>query len=157
MGAESGSGSGSIAGTLARLDGGIDSGRSYQGTDSGTPDPIDAGNPSSCGGTRQLGLCWYLADADTSCSSECAYKGGFDNRALGYIGTPSQGGSLSECAQVLAALGRQGSVAEATQQIGLGCHVWNNGDLWWLQSPAFSASTATPKGTGAQIACACQH
>jgi hypothetical protein len=121
------------------------------------PRPVDAGSPARCGGAEQFELCWYLAAADTSCNSECMDKGGFDSRALGYIGTPGQGGSLSECTQVLDALGRPGMVAEATQQIGLGCHVWNNGDLWWLQSPAFSVNAATPEGTGARIVCACQR
>jgi len=123
--------------------------------DAATPLPLDAGDPTSCGGAPQFNLCWYLAAEDTSCNNECANKGGVDNRAPNYIGTPNQGGSEQQCEQVLTALGRPGTVARGTQQDGLGCHLWNNGDRWWLQSPAFNPAAATPEGTGARIACAC--
>lgn len=167
-----GSGSGSGAGGGGGGGGGsaVDGGLPYQGDastmtmiDAATPmpvdagTPIDAGNPVSCGGARQFDLCWYLAAEDTSCNDECADKGGFDSRALAYVGTENQGGSELQCEQVLTAVGRPGTVAIGTQQIGLGCHLWNNGDRWWLQSPAFSANAATPQGTGARIACACSR
>jgi hypothetical protein len=158
------SGSGSVAGTTAAADSGIDAGPPYQGDaatdltmDATVSMPLDAGNPASCGGARRFELCWYLAQEDTSCNSECANKGGFDPRALSYIGTAAQGGSAEQCEQVLTALGEPGPVSPGTQQIGLGCHLWNNNDRWWLQSPTFSPNAATPEGTGARITCACQN
>lgn len=120
--------------------------------DSGT----DARTPPMCEGQLVFGLCWYLARADTSCNDACAIHSGFDTRALGYIGIPSQGGSQAECQQILTMLGRSGTVGVATRpDDGLGCHVWSNGTLYWLQSPAFDPNAASPSGTGARIACAC--
>jgi hypothetical protein len=153
-GSNAGAGAGSSAGVGAAADSGIDAGLPYQG-DAGTM--TDAGNAIDCGGALQFNLCWYLAAADTSCTNECTNKGGVDSRAPNYIGTPAQGGSTAECEQVLTALGRPGPVAAGTQEDGLGCHLWNNGDRWWLQSPAFSANASTPNGTGARIVCACQR
>jgi hypothetical protein len=116
---------------------------------------IDAG-VLPCGGARVFGLCWYLAGTDTSCSDACTSRGGFDPRAIEYIGTPSQGGSAAECQQVMIALGRSGTVGAAERpDKGLGCHLWNDGALYWLQSPSFEPTAVTPAGTDVRLACAC--
>jgi hypothetical protein len=119
-------------------------------------DAPDANKPSPCSGQSTFGLCWHLASEDTSCNDECANKGGFDSRALGYIGIAAQGGSQVECMQIFQALGQSGSVVVATRQdSGLGCHLWNDGTLYWLQQPAFTPDSAAPRGTRARIVCAC--
>jgi hypothetical protein len=105
-------------------------------------------------------MCWYLAAGDKSCNEACATTGGFDTRAFTYIGTPSQGGSLSECKQILTALGHAGTVVEATQTsgLGIGCHVWTDGRLYWLSDPAFDpAAKANTPDHNSHIACACMN
>lgn len=118
---------------------------------------VDASMPA-CGGERVFGLCWYLAKASTSCNQECSSKGGFDTRALQYVGTPNQGGSLDECTEILTALGHPATVIAAMRSDGqgLGCHVWGStNDNYWLVSPPFSPSIAAPSGTAVRIACSC--
>jgi hypothetical protein len=118
---------------------------------------VDASMPA-CGGERVFGLCWYLAQANTSCNQECSNKGGFDTRAVPYVGTADQGGSIEECAEILTALGKPKAVVAAKRSDGngLGCHVWSNGtDTYWLVDPPFSPSAAVPSGTAVRIACAC--
>jgi len=83
--------------------------------------------------------------------------GGFDDRAFAYIGTPGQGGSLSDCSEILSALGHPGRVMQATRPNGegLGCHVWPDGTNYWLSDPNFDPTDASPSGTPVQIACGC--
>lgn len=145
--------------------GGTDAGLPYKAPDAAIMDAaaadagttLDAGALPSCGGERVFGLCWYLSADDTSCNTECATKGGFDARALNYVGVPNQGGSQAECSAILRALGLPGTVSIGTQRIGLGCHRWSDGALWWIQSPAFSPTVAAPSGTNVRVACACQR
>ncbi|MET0340545.1 MAG: hypothetical protein ABW252_06065 [Polyangiales bacterium] len=127
-------------------------------TDAATP--ADAGADAgtfACAGQRLLGLCWYLGAVDQSCDQACAARGGFDTRTASHVGTSSQGGSLAACMQILAALGRTGPVEEGmrSDDFGLGCHFWPNGDMWWLTRPSFRPSAASPAGTGVRIACGC--
>jgi len=126
-------------------------------TDSATDASTDAAvkdGAASCGGTVVFGLCWYITAFATSCNRHCASHGGFDTRTASYIGTPSQGGSLNNCRNILGALGYSTNVAEGTQASGggFGCHVWSGGDKWWLSSPNFVPSIS---GASVNIACAC--
>ncbi|HKU38618.1 MAG TPA: hypothetical protein VJR89_10740 [Polyangiales bacterium] len=138
----------------ASLDASLDASQDA-GLDAGS----DAATAPACNGERVFGLCWYLAKANLSCSQECSSRGGFDARALEYIGTPTQGGSVEECSEILAALGKAATVVAAmrSDRYGFGCHVWSETDSYWLVAPAFSASTAAPSGTPVRIACACMR
>ena len=109
----------------------------------------------ACAGKRVLDLCWYLGAQGASCDQTCRDKGGFDARSIKRVGTSGQGGSLRACTQVLATLGYSGNVTPGYRDdgVGLGCHIWEERDLWWLDTmpdfnPAASISIAT-------IACAC--
>ncbi len=115
-------------------------------------------SPGVCtaGGVSLAGGCWYLGGYDQSCLDVCASRGGYSSVTASYLGTPSQGGNLSNCQQVLSALGYSGTVWEGFRSdgLGLGCHRWNDGQSWWLNSPAFDPASKTTGGS-AQIACAC--
>jgi len=126
------------AGVDAAVDAGVDA-----AVDAGT----DAGPPPPCAGQRLYGLCWYLAQGNTSCNDACSSHGGFDSRSTGYVGTLSQGGSLSECTALMTALGRPGSVIASRRDDdnGFGCHVWNDGTRYWLQDePDFRPTVEVP-------------
>lgn len=117
------------------------------------PEDARADTGPACDGTRVLSLCWYLGAVDTSCDQVCAGHAGNDPRAIALVGTAAQGGSLSNCAQVLLALGYTGAVISGIRdEYGIGCHLWD-ADGWWIETmPAFSTAAKTPY---ARIACAC--
>jgi hypothetical protein len=148
------------AGMDASQDAGMDASQDA-GMDASQDAGMDAGADAStpCGGDRVFSLCWYLADANTSCNQECSNKGGYDARAAEYVGTPAQGGSVEECAEILTALGEPKKVVAAMRNdsYGFGCHVWSETDTYWLVNPAFSPSIAAPNGTPVRIACACRR
>jgi hypothetical protein len=123
---------------------------------------LDAGSPPArCAGTQALGLCWYLGAPSTSCNAACATHGGFDTRAIGHVGTRSQGGRQRDCAEILTALSQPGAVVTATRsdELGFGCHVWPDGTRFWLDdpSPLFKPSIAAPSDTPVRIACGCMR
>ena len=85
----------------------------------------------------------------------CNAHGGYDDATGQYVGTESQGGSLAECGQIFVALGYAGDVNAGYRddELGLGCHRWSDGVLWWLEEyPAFDPDDSHG---GAQIACGC--
>ena len=106
-----------------------------------------------------LNICWYLAPAGTSCNAQCASHGGYDNNAQSHVGTTEQGGSVADCRAILNALVGPGEVGAATRDDGngLGCHVWSDGDYYWLEDPSahFDPSVAFPSGSQVRIACGC--
>lgn len=124
------------------------------GTDAGHDAGHDAGTTAPCEGRRLFGLCWYLGASGASCNTECAPHGGYDTRATSYIGTESQGGSYEECEEILDLLGRSSRLGEGRRNDdnGFGCHVWTDGDLWWLSTPQFRPSVSAP---GVRIVCGC--
>lgn len=124
------------------------------GSDAGSDAGHDAGTTAPCDGRRLFGLCWYLGAAGASCNTECAPHGGYDTRATSYIGTESQGGSYEECDAILDLLGRSSRLGEGKRDddYGLGCHVWTDGDLWWLNTPQFRPSVSA---SGVRIVCGC--
>jgi hypothetical protein len=127
--------------------------------DAATLPPVDAGTDAAappCAGSVVLGLCWYLGAGNTSCNDVCATHGGFDTNANGYVGSSSQGGSLANCQQVLSALGIGATVKAGMRSDGngIGCHLWNDGSAWWLDSPAATPDIAIPE---ARIACGCKR
>ncbi|MBN1653953.1 MAG: hypothetical protein JXA30_09270 [Deltaproteobacteria bacterium] len=126
-----------------------DSSDGAQGTDSSATET----GPTTCGGTVVFGRCWYLTEVTISCNQHCADHGGYDSETPQYVGTPSEGGSLDECSQILTALGYSQTVAEGTNIHGYGCHVWSS-DAWWLRSPEFDPAFS---GAPARIACACNQ
>lgn len=136
-----------------------DGGASQDGGADGAGPASDAGLEAmlpACGGARVRDLCWYLGNAGASCQQTCSNKGGYDVRTTALVGTTTQGGSLSACAQVLSALGYRGSVTAGLRSdgVGLGCHLWGS-DGWWLQTmPELSRTASIPV---ASIACACMR
>ncbi|MFY0572357.1 S8 family serine peptidase [Archangium lansingense] len=116
--------------------------------------------PGACtaGGVSIAGGCWYLGGFDQSCQDVCASRGGYSSLTASYVGAPSQGGSVSNCQQVLTALGYPGAVTAVTRSdsLALGCHRWSTGALYWQTSPVFDPASKS-YGNAAQLACACMN
>jgi len=120
-------------------------------------DPVVVPVGSGCGGAPALGMCWYLAEAGTTCRTHCARHGGFDARSARSIGTPAQGGDVSSCAAVFAALKVKGPIYPAfrADSVGLGCHRWSNGELFWVESPDDALFSQDSFAENAELTCAC--
>jgi hypothetical protein len=151
-GSDAGNPNTDAGGTMPPTDAGSDAGSTGTGGDAGH----DAGMTASCEGRSLFGLCWYLGASGASCNAECASHGGYDVRATSSVGTESQGGSYEECEDLLDLLGRAGRVGEGKRDDdnGFGCHVWTDGDLWWLNTPQFRPSVSAP---GVRIVCGCMR
>jgi hypothetical protein len=113
----------------------------------------------ACGGVQVAGLCWYMGLAGDSCQDTCASHGGYNSATANFVGSSSQGGSLGNCEQVLAALQESGMVRDGTRTdgLGLGCHRFFDGGsptgrLWWLISPDFDPAVTLSQ---AAMACGC--
>lgn len=147
----------------AGLDAGRDAGQDAGadgGTDAGLDATVDAALPPDCAGEIVFGVCWYLAQANTSCNDSCAAHGGYDSRTASYVGTSQQGGSIEECTAIMTALGRTDTVGPArrSDDYGFGCHVWVDGnDNYWLVDPPFRPSVAAPSGTAVRLVCGCMR
>jgi len=153
---DAGMDAGTDGGMDASIDAGVDAGADAA-VDAGIDAGTDAGPPPPCAGQRLYGLCWYLAQGNTSCNDACSNHGGFDARSIGYVGTLSQGGSLSECTELMTALGRPGSVIASRRDDdnGFGCHVWSDGSRYWLRDePAFRP---TVEGPDVRSVCGCMR
>lgn len=136
-----------------------------QGADvtDGDASPLEAGAPPSvdaapgCRGTRFEEICWYLAADGQSCDDACSARGGFNPESVHLIGSLDQGGSLEQCASVLAMLrGNANAVIQATiEEKGIGCHLYGAAeDRWWLTEPAFEPAATWDK---VQIVCGCNE
>jgi hypothetical protein len=106
-----------------------------------------------CGGARTLNHCWYLAAPGASCNETCTSHGGFDEATITVVGTASQGGGLTQCTQVMQALGKTNTTLETSRgdSLGLGCHVWRT-DQYWVADPPFNPDHSA---SSAQPACGC--
>ena len=126
------------------------------GADAGVLDGGHDAGAMSCGGRVVFGLCWYLGASGDSCNEACSRNGGFDPRAIEYVGTSNQGGSLAECTQVMRAFGIAATVGEGkrSDDLGAGCHLWTDGAPWWLDDPS-ERFAAGEDASGVRIACAC--
>jgi hypothetical protein len=84
----------------------------------------------------------------------CDDNGGYAAGAAEYVSIEAEGGSLTECAQIFEALGYSQSVIEGYRDdgLGLGCHRWEDGNLWWLYDNPFDPEDWA---YGAQIVCGC--
>jgi len=109
--------------------------------------------PRPCAGVADSEICWYLGRAGDSCANACANHGGTSAQAPSHIGTPAQGGSLSECSRLLSLLGIQTQVTSGTRSdgLGFGCHLFGS-EPWWLTSPAYSDTVKNPV---VQFVCGC--
>lgn len=132
-------------------------------TDSGedpAPDTADVDAESDptpeCGsdGVLLWSICWYLGAPGQDCYGVCASHGGTADDAPRHVGVESQGGSLADCEEIFTALGYTGTVSEGYRDdgLGLGCHRWSDGVLWWLNTPAFDPGHSADN---AQVACGC--
>lgn len=121
--------------------------------------PGNAGPMAPCSGAPALGVCWYLASPAASCESTCAGHGGWNPRAASLIGTTSQGGRLSNCRRVLFALGvmQPPQRAQREDNLGLGCHIWSNGETFWLDDPSPRYSPRSPGVYTARVSCGCMR
>jgi hypothetical protein len=166
-GGASNGGSASAAGGKSSSGGASSGGRTASG---GTPSTAGGGGSSSggaaagaggskaCAGTALNSICWYLGAANQSCTDVCSAHAGVNTASEKMVGVPAQGGSLTSCALVLAALGTRDLPAEATRSDGngLGCHVISgrSDTAYWLSSPRFSE---TAHLSNASIACGCNQ
>jgi hypothetical protein len=136
----------------------VDTGSSDDAGDDAASSAVDAGADAmlpACAGKRALDLCWYLGAPGASCKQACSDKGGFDTRSIAKLGSAAQGGNLRACTRVLSALGYSGNVTPGYRSdgIGLGCHIWEQRDGWWLDTmPDFNPTASV---SIASIACAC--
>ena len=129
--------------------------------DASVPDAstiTDAGSPN-CAGERVFNICWYLAAERQSCQNQCAAHGGFDPQSISHIGSAAQGGSRDDCQQILNALGHPATVAASQRSdgYGLGCHVWQDTDNYWLDRPDFDPDTQLPSNAPVRMACGCER
>ncbi len=133
-------------------------------TDSDTPgddtasvdEPVSTNTDTDCkGGVSYENLCWFLGDLDESCMEVCAERGGIDETAASIIGSPEQSGTWTACRDIVRLLGILGEVAAGyrTDGAGLGCHIWDDGEIWWLYSPDFDPGARMPN---AQLVCGCK-
>ncbi len=166
-GGTSNGGSASAAGGKSSSGGASAGGRAASG---GSPGTTGGGGSSSggaaaggsgskaCAGTTLNSICWYLGTANQSCTDVCSAHGGVNTASEKMVGVPAQGGSVTSCALVLAALGTRDLPAEATRSDGngLGCHVISgrSDTAYWLSSPRFSE---TAHLSNASIACGCNQ
>lgn len=120
---------------------------------------VDAAVPPSCAGELVFNICWYLGAERQNCKNLCAAHGGFDTQSITHIGTPAQGGSRDDCQRILNALGRPATVVASTRSDGngLGCHVWQNADNYWLNSPNFDPNIQLPSNAPVRMACGCER
>ena len=120
------------------------------------PDPGARGFDVDCGeGELLWGICWFLGAAGQSCNEVCAGEGGYSDETVDHVGTTGQGGSIEDCTTIFTALGYDGTVQAGYRDddLGLGCHRWSDGVLWWLEDhPDFEPVDAHG---GAQVACGC--
>jgi hypothetical protein len=125
--------------------------------DASSDQPVVVPTSSGCAGAPALGLCWYLAEAGTPCRAHCSRHGGFDARSARFVGTPAQGGDVSYCAAVFAALNVKGPLYPAFRPdgLGLGCHRWSDGELFWVESPDEALFTQDSFAENAELTCAC--
>lgn len=128
------------------------------GSDSDSDGDSDSDSDSDLvcpgGGVELHGLCWYLGDFGTTCVKACEDNGGYAEAAAEYVGVEAQGGSQAECAEIFDALGYPQEVVEGQRDddLGLGCHRWQDGVLWWLWDNPFNPEHWAG---GAQIVCGC--
>jgi hypothetical protein len=126
------------------------------GGGTGGSEAAGSGNTeAACAGVSLSGICWYLGKQGASCNEVCTPHGGFASGATSWVGTLSQGGSLSKCQTLFNALGINALVESGARMAGegMGCYLFGfaqNG--WWLSSPNF-ASNASQQS--ARIVCGC--
>ena len=109
---------------------------------------------AGCSGVLYSGICWYLGPQGSSCEQVCAGHGQPASDAATHVGTGAQGGSLAECGHIFGLLGITGTPTQGTRSdgLGLGCHVYQGTNLWWLSSPNFSA---TASQASSKLVCGC--
>ena len=122
------------------------------------PEEIPEEPSPECGpeGTLLWGICWYLGDLGQNCHDVCFLRGEYHEDTPEYVGTTSQGGSHEECDAIFDALGYTRTVSPGYRDdgLGLGCHRWSDGGLWWLERPDFDPSDSTG---GGQLVCGCNE
>lgn len=141
--------------------------------DDGDVDPVDDGDVDpdgssevveeadvapepTCDGLSMWDVCWYLGEANATCSETCEAHGGFSDLAPRHVGSAAQGGSREECETLMTALGQEGTVTvgSAVTDKGLGCHRWADGALYWVQDVDLDPGA---RHAPAQLACGCNE
>jgi hypothetical protein len=118
-------------------------------------DGADAGDRCGIGGVWYQNLCWFLGEFYESCIDVCTGRGGYDETAASIIGTPDQNGTWAACRDIVRLMGYTGEVAAGyrSEGPGLGCHIWDNGEIWWLYSPDFDPASSI---SSASMVCGCK-
>jgi len=153
-GAESGGPStGGTSSALTAASGGMSTAITASGMNSGTGGTSSVATAFRCVGVEYASVCWYLGSTGSSCNQVCVSHGQTAANMASVVGTQAQGGSLQQCATLLALLGVSQSLSSGTRSdgAGLGCHVYQSAP-WWLTSPAFSPSASNP---ATRIVCGC--
>ena len=144
---------GSATGGVVSTQGGS-SGSGGSSGGSGGKSSGGAAGGSSCAGSVFQGLCWYLGPRGESCDAACTTHGGVAAGAQAFVGTATQGGSLSECRQLLTLLGvTTAPFLGERDDVGLGCHLYD-ADPYWLDAPDFTTDASVPES---RIVCACRR
>jgi hypothetical protein len=107
----------------------------------------------ACDGTEYGGYCWYLAAAQTSCTTACSSHGGTNNTGGAWAGA-----NTANCNNVHNALGTPGSSSNdfANGDTGIGCFLYNNNARFRDSAAGYGAST-TPNASIYKRVCACQY
>jgi hypothetical protein len=145
----------STGGTLST--GGAPSGGGTSGMISptgGTAGLAGSTGTTACAGVRYSGICWYLGAQGSSCQQVCTDHGQPATNAASYIGTTTQGGSISQCKTLLGLLGINSAPVNGTRSDGrgLGCHWFTKTTAWWLSAPNFNAASSE---ANSQLVCGC--
>jgi len=152
-----GSGLGGAAGS-GRVTTGGQAGAGVGGAQTGGAGSADAGLAgaagNSCSGASHGGVCWYLGSAGSSCRQVCGAHGQPSTAAAAHVGSTKQGGNAAECGVLLRLVGISGtpSASSRTDGLGFGCHIFDNGTLWWLSSPDFSVTVSRAE---VRLVCGC--
>lgn len=153
-----GSGLGGAAGSGRPLTGG-QAGAGVGGAQTGGASSADAASVetgNACSGTGHAGVCWYLGSAGSTCQQVCASHGQPSTSAAAQVGSTKQGGSVARCGTLLRLLGISGTPTSATRTdgLGFGCHIFDDGTLWWLTSPDFKVTAGR---SGVRLVCGCNE
>ena len=124
--------------------------------DSSSTDELSTDSDAICKeGVAYENLCWFVGNMGEGCVETCTEHGGDDETAASVIGSPEQRGTWTACRDIVRLLGISGEVAAGyrTDGAGLGCHIWDDGEIWWLYSPVYDPNATV---ANARRVCGCK-
>jgi len=107
-------------------------------------------------GKMDASICWYQGAVGASCNEACSTHGGPSPKAASHVGSSAQGGSLDECARLIALLGMTGSTISGSSTTGDGLGCLSSPRLpriyIWFSDPDFDPAA---KNKDVQLVCGC--